>query len=257
MPTLNENRRIWQQDYDWSNRGDEWSEAWGGEDAQWYGAVLPRVHSFVTNPDGSAKAQTILEIAPGFGRWTKYLIPLCQRLIVVDLASKCIEACRQRFKACSHIEYHQNDGKSLAVVPDAAIDFVFSMDSLVHADEEVMDAYMRQLASKLTPQGVAFLHHSNFGEFSALFGKIPDHNRSRTTARQIKGVAEAAGLRCLSQEFVNWGGTELIDALSVFARADSDWKMPYRSLKNGDFMNEAGYWARLAQIYGRRSVGTR
>ena len=60
MPTVEQNRQIWNQDHDWTQQGEEWSEVWGGSEAQWFGAILPRIHAFV--PTG-----TILEIAPGFG----------------------------------------------------------------------------------------------------------------------------------------------------------------------------------------------
>jgi 2-polyprenyl-3-methyl-5-hydroxy-6-metoxy-1,4-benzoquinol methylase len=255
LPTREENRQIWQELYDWSSRGDEWSQVWGGEDMQWYAVLLPRIQTFVLDADGCPTRQTILEIAPGFGRWTKYLKNLCQKLILVDLAPKCIEACKQRFRSLSHIEYHVNDGKSLVAVPDDTVDFVFSMDSLVHADEEVIEAYLNQLAAKLRPNGVGFIHHSNFGEFVESVEKIPDHNRARTmTAEKFKSMAEAANLKCLSQELINWGTAELTDALSVFARKDADWNTSYRLLKNENFMGEAAYYKRLAALYGRQRV---
>lgn len=74
------------------------------------------------------------------------------------------------------------------------------------------------------------------------------------TAETFKRMAEAAGLRCLRQEIVNWGTNELIDAMSVFVRDESDWKTPYKQLRNDDFMNEAAYRARLAELYGKRHV---
>ena len=64
----------------------------------------------------------MLELAPGFGRATQYLKELCDRLIVVDLSERCIAACRERFAAAHNIEYHINDGTSLAMVPERAID---------------------------------------------------------------------------------------------------------------------------------------
>ena len=74
--------------------------------------------------------------------------------MVVDISERCIEACRQRFAAESHIAYHANDGRSLEMVADRSIDFVFSFDSLVHADADVIEDYLRQLGRKLTPNGV-------------------------------------------------------------------------------------------------------
>src|SRR6266478_5857216 len=107
--------------YDWKQAGEEWSEPWGASEAQWNGTIFPRIRDCV--PTG-----TILEIAPGFGRWTHFLKDLCQQLVVVDLSTKCIEACQARFADCTHITYHVNDGKSLAMIADESIDFVFSFD---------------------------------------------------------------------------------------------------------------------------------
>jgi len=109
LATAKENKELWDGTYNWKDQGHEWSVAWGGADMEWYGTILPRLHAFV--PTG-----TILEIAPGFGRWTFYLKDLCERLIVVDLSSKCIDACRKKFASCSHIDYHVNDGYSLDMI---------------------------------------------------------------------------------------------------------------------------------------------
>ena len=86
----------------------------GNSELQWHVTVLPRIARFLP-------AGTILEIAPGFGRWTHYLKDHCRELIVVDLAARCIEACRQRFASASHISYHVNDGKSLEMVHDRGL----------------------------------------------------------------------------------------------------------------------------------------
>lgn len=162
MGTIEQNKFTWDSTYDWEQQGDEWSSAWGGVDRQWYATILPRMHAFV--PTG-----TILEIAPGFGRWTKYLKDLCEDLILVDLSEQCIQTCQKRFDTCSHIKYFVNDGKSLEMIPDDSIDFVFSFDSLVHAEDDVIKAYTEQLAKKLKDDGVGFIHHSNIGEYLTYF----------------------------------------------------------------------------------------
>jgi hypothetical protein len=45
-------------------------------------AFYPRIHKYLP-------AKRILEIAPGFGRWTRFLIPSCEELKGIDLSSKC------------------------------------------------------------------------------------------------------------------------------------------------------------------------
>lgn len=246
MPTIEENRFLWDVAYDWKREGDEWSLAWGGTDMQWYSTILPRIHAFVP-------AGTILEIAPGFGRWTQFLKDLCGRLILVDLSEKCIQTCKERFGSCSHVTYYVNDGKSLDMIADEAIDFVFSFDSLVHAEDDVIEAYINQLARKLKKDGVGFIHHSNLGEYSDCFSLIRDHHwrASSMTAGRFKQYAEEAGLQCISQEIINWGGTEyLIDCITVFTRNGSTWARPNRVVRNGDFMREVEYASTLSQLYG-------
>jgi ubiquinone/menaquinone biosynthesis C-methylase UbiE len=118
MPTLEWNSQEWDTSYQWSDAGDEWSEVWGGSETQWAATLLPRVRNFLP-------ASTILEIAPGHGRWTQYLVKLCDIYIGIDLAANCIAACQERFKAASHASFFVNDGRSLPMVPDNSVDFVF------------------------------------------------------------------------------------------------------------------------------------
>ncbi len=145
--------------YDWREAGEEWSAPWGSSVAQWNGTILPRIRDSL--PTG-----TILEIAPGFGRWTHYLKDYCEKLLVVDKSSECIEACRERFAADSRVRCYLNDGRSLSMIPDSSVDFVFSFDSFVHPDREIVEAYLRELGTKLKIGGKGFIHHSNFGEYA-------------------------------------------------------------------------------------------
>jgi SAM-dependent methyltransferase len=159
--------------YDWKHQAREWSKDWGGVEMQWHGSILPRIHAFIPT-------RCILEIGPGFGRWTHFLKDLCDRLIVVDLSKNCIRAYQHRFRNSSHISYHLNDRRSLDAVADGSVDFVFRFDSLVHIEVDVIESYLKQLASKLTPNGVGFIHHSNMSEYATYFlmlKKIPSETR--------------------------------------------------------------------------------
>jgi hypothetical protein len=262
MPTVDRNLQEWGQRYEWEQQGDEWSSSWGGAEAQWFGAIFPRIHAFVP-------AGRMLEIAPGFGRWTHFLRGHCEHLTVVDMAENCINACRRRFASDSHISYHVNDGRSLEMIEDHSIDFVFSFDSLVHAEADVIDIYQRQLARKLTPNGVGFIHHSNIGEYQqdfAKMGNIPamlrpamatmgyafDNNHWRAfsmTAGLFEKYCDQHGLQCIGQELVNWGARRMIDCFSVFTRKSSVWARPNRVIRNPDFMKEADLIKRWSQVY--------
>src|SRR2546423_15457372 len=78
--------------YDWKDAGEEWSAPWGTSAAQWEHAILPRISDCIPT-------DTILEIAPGYGRWTQYLKDYCRELSIVDRIDECIKACQERFAA--------------------------------------------------------------------------------------------------------------------------------------------------------------
>ncbi|MEL7474293.1 MAG: class I SAM-dependent methyltransferase [Planctomycetota bacterium] len=238
MPTLEENLSYWQT-YNWSDGGEEWTRGFGGPDLLWSGVVYPRVRAYLP-------AEHVLELAPGHGLWTEFLRPKAKRMTLVDLAPVCIEACQKRY-GDEGMTYHVNDGRDLSMVPDESIDFCFSLHSLVHAEADVMEAYVRQLARVLTPGGMAFLHHSNIEPYIEHFdtsGPQPDRNehwRGRDmSGEKMLGFVEEAGMTTLVQERIKWGGPHLIDAYTLFGR------MP--SIEGGaNVFDNPEFWPRVGQ----------
>jgi len=243
--------------YDWKEAGEEWSEPWGSSAAQWDGAILPRIRDCLP-------AGTILEIAPGFGRWTHFLKDYCDELWAIDKSSECIDACRQRFAADAHVQCCLNDGLSLSMIPDGSVDFVFSFDSFVHTNCDVVEAYLCQLRTKLKIGGKGFIHHSNFGEYvNSPRERLPDalakpliklhildwahHRNPSMTAELFHVLCEQNGLRCITQELVNWRGRRLIDCLSLFVRSDSAEENATKIIQNPNFMREAARIRRKSQ----------
>ncbi|HWA29271.1 MAG TPA: class I SAM-dependent methyltransferase [Lacunisphaera sp.] len=264
MPDIQWNQQQWGPGTDWSQSGDGWSNAWGGPDMQWHGSLFPRVHRYLP-------AGTILEIACGFGRWTHYLKDSCQKLIAVDLVEKCVEACKVRFADSNHISYFVNDGKSLDFVADGSVDFVFSFDSLVHVEPEVIKTYVSQLPRILRKNGTAFIHHSNLGSYPAYqwSARIPKlrgllsrtgflersfHNREpRMSAALMEKFVAEAGMSVISQETVNWRTTsDMIDCFSVIANTSEPQSGKRLLLENPAFMVEAAQLVKLAPLYGRK-----
>lgn len=249
MPSIEDNLRAWGRDYDWSAGGDEWSAEWGGSGSLWRTSLRPRVQAYLP-------AGTVLEIAPGHGRWSAFLAAECRRLVLVDLAPRCVDACRLRFADVPHVECHQNDGRTLPMVGDGSIDFAFSFDSLVHAELDDLTSYLRELARVLAPDGVAFLHHSNLAAVPAARLRLaaarllpaplarrvgfPSHWRARSVSgERVLERAADVGLVCVKQERINWGGGVLLDAFSTLARRGSAWDRETEVVENRAFMEEA------------------
>lgn len=246
MPTISENLETW-GGRDWSAGGDEWSVSWGGTPSLWWSTLFPRVRGFL--PTGS-----LLEIAPGAGRVTQFLKDLCDRMDLVDLAEPCIEACRERFDAESHISYHVNDGRSLGMLAGGSVDFAISFDSLVHVEDEVIGAYLKELGRVLSADGAAFLHHSNIGAFvDPASGELTVENEhwraTSVSADRFVELCGPAGLECRTQELVNWGGQLLNDCFSLVVPKGSSSSLPLRRVENPDFMREAELAKRVAGLY--------
>ena len=245
MLTVEWNYSEWAKSHHWVEGGEEWSIAWGGSEAQWFGSLYPRLHRLLP-------AGTILEIAPGYGRWTKFLIAQCNQYIGVDLSPNCIEACQRRFASVPHARFFSNDGRSLDNVPDDGVDLIFSFDSLVHAEIDVFVAYVPAILRKLTAFGVAFLHHSNM---AALGTEADAHSRATSVSGdRIAEIVNASGGKILMQEYINWGGNVLNDCLTLLARADAYSDVAPTVLTNMRFMDEAALISQYQAPYSQLKV---
>jgi SAM-dependent methyltransferase len=245
MPSLDENKALWDGGYDWRARGEEWSVAWGGVSSQWWTTLFPRLQGYLP-------VHTVLEIAPGFGRWTHYLKDLCAELVIVDLSAEAIDHCKQRFARHPHVRAYVNDGTSLGMVDAGTVDLVFSFDSLVHVETNVMNPYLEEIARVLSPDGVAFVHHSNVGAYSAgTYDASVTHWRGRSvSAASVEAASRKLGLSCVSQEKLAWGNDQLLnDCISVITRRGSRWDRTNVIRENMSFRDEIALAKRRAELY--------
>lgn len=270
MPTVEENREKWTV-HQWVRDGHEWSPGGtpAGTDLFWFRSILPRLHAHLP-------AGTLLEIAPGFGRWTAYLAGHCARLIAVDVTERCVELCRERFAGRPGTEFHLNDGESLPMVADGSIDLAFSFDSLVHVEAAQIRAYLFELGRVLKMGGSGFIHHSNLGAYAqAGSGAIPPwiakrHWRAASvSAASFRDACRAAGLHCVSQEIINWAGRgarsdryrlpaidiPLTDCISVVAKPVGQMvEPPARVHINRRFVDEWWELLVLVSMYGAATL---
>ena len=257
MPTKEQNLKEWNEDYAWSEGGDEWSFPWGGTEGLWWWVLYPRIRDYLN-------VKTILELAPGYGRIARYLKNYCEKLILVDLSPNCIEACKKKFHTDTNIEYHVNDGYSLDMLVDNSIDFVFSFDALVHVEKDVMESYIKFLGKKLSKNGVGFIQHSNVGSFSKIgdyaFSPRPPFAvrkqwRGRTMSAELfREYSKNSGVNVINQELLNWGSSHLNDSFTLFTRDDSVFASETNIIENYDFMKNADFIKRISPAYNKKTT---
>jgi ubiquinone/menaquinone biosynthesis C-methylase UbiE len=197
--TAADNRALWNT-YDWSRRGEEWTRDSCSKERVVTELLEPNV------PSGSVA----LEVGPGGGRWTDILRQRASRLLIVDVADRALELCRERFNGCSNIEYLLTDGRTLAVA-DSTVDAIWSYDVFVHINPPDTRSYFREFGRVLKPRGRAVIHHPGDGPTK---GQRPGW-RSDLTASMVAEFCRESGLRIVHQtrELVNEG-----DALSVIEK---------------------------------------
>ena len=216
MPSLEDNRKIWST-YDWSQRGEEWSVGWGSTSLFWWSGLLPRLRPFLP-------CRRLVEIAPGHGRYTRFLADQAEEIRAVDLDEGCVEEFRKRFEGRPEITIEVTDGKTLVGVPDQWADLVFSFDSLIHADAEVMRAYIGEISRVLAPDGVAWIHHSNLAEIEGDASESPlrrVHLRDPSVSGAlVEGWAREVNLHVGLQEILPWGDDTSGDCISILVRPE-------------------------------------
>lgn len=139
-------------------------------------------------------AKTGLEIGPGGGRWTRYLLGF-GRLYVVDYHAELLAELRRNF-AQSHIVEILNNGTDFPGVPAASVDFVFSFGVFVHLDLDLIRAYLANLHGIIRPETQIVIQYGDKDKPRA------QQNRgfSDNDPRRMREAVETSGYRILEED---------------------------------------------------------
>lgn len=218
-PTLEWNK-CWNT-YDWKKNGDEWDNQAAFCNQPYKKWKKSIVDNFIyKNID---KNSIVLEIAPGHGRWTEFILKKAEETALVDVNKKCIDFCKKRFSKFKNIKYYVNDGRRLDFIKNNSVDFIFSYDSFVHMEKNVIDSYFKEFSRILKPNGKVIIHHAgkkrgglvSFLDKLGIAGKIIywlfyldksdlSGERSNISKKMIEKIVKKYNLKIVSQ--VNsWG----------------------------------------------------
>lgn len=241
MPTIEWNREMWDEPSNWIDRGDEWTfhaRTCSQHYQDWKRSV---VSTFIV-PYIGARVD-VLEVGPGHGRWTEYMVDRVHSLTLVDLSLTCIETCQKRFvDAEREITYIVNDGTDLPV-PDASIDVIWSFGTFVHIDESEIESYLGEFRRVLRPGGKFVIHHPGWFPGTPQLAAVAPHlgkpgrvltrrlsqgvwrgglDRSAMTKRRFNKLAARNGL-AVEKQLNRWGdrgqfGLAVRDMMSIGSR---------------------------------------
>lgn len=184
LPGMNSraaNTYIW-NNWDWSAKGDEWTH-----NPDWKTSV---VRNFID--PYFVETCTILEVGPGAGRWTEYLVSRCERLIGIDISVTCVKECRRRFAEFPNAVFEVGNGIDLRSLDNASVDRLWSFDVFVHINKQEFASYVAEFKRVLKPGGIGIIHHGSVGGSNGGW-------RSDVTLSDVKHFMEENDLEIKSQ----------------------------------------------------------
>lgn len=100
-----------------------------------------------------------LEIGPGGGRWTRYLLG-CDHLYAVDCHQELLDELRRNYPV-PHLQTIKNAGTDFPGVPDGSVDFIFSFGVFVHLELDAIRDYLVEIRRVLRPNGDVVIQYSD------------------------------------------------------------------------------------------------
>jgi len=149
--------------------------------------------------------QTAVEIGPGGGRWTQYLLGF-QRLYVVDYYEELLSELRRNFHRYSNVVFVHNAGTDFPGIPEGEIDFVFSFGTFVHLDAPIVEAYLHNVKAILKHGGNAVIHYADQTKVMAQENPGFSQNNPDMMRRMVRG----AGFKVLEEDLTTMWHSSLI-----------------------------------------------
>lgn len=123
--------------------------------------VKPRLgkvkDKFVTpflNPEHNA-----IEIGPGGGRWTRYLLTF-KTLYAVDYHQELLDELRMNFQN-DNIVFIKNNGTDFPSIPEKSVDYLFSFGVFVHLDVPLIEKYLQNMKTVLRANANVVIQYSD------------------------------------------------------------------------------------------------
>jgi len=149
-------------------------------------------------------AHRAVEIGPGGGRWTQYLLGF-QRVYAVDFYQPLLNELESNIDA-PNVELIKNNGVDFPGIPEGDIDYVFSFGTFVHLELDTIDAYLENIARILKPNGNVVIQYSDMGKQAARDNAgFADNDPER-----MRELVERHGYRILGEDLTSFGHSAIV-----------------------------------------------
>jgi SAM-dependent methyltransferase len=145
-----------------------------------------------------------LEIGPGGGRWTRYLLGF-RRLYVVDYYQELLDEVRSNFQRDNTV-FIRNNGTDFPGVDPASIDFLFSFGTFVHLDLHLIEAYLANMRSILKPHANVVIQYADQTKIMARINR----DFSDNTPDRMRDMVIAAGYAIAEEDLTTMWHSSIV-----------------------------------------------
>ncbi len=138
--------------------------------------------------------QVGLEIGPGGGRWTRYMLGF-KKLYVVDYYPELLRELRGRFDL-PNMQFIVNHGTDFPGVPEHSVDFILSIACFVHLEPHLIAAYLKSMKGILKPGGKVFITYSDKTKVGAQLNATFTEN----SPELMREMVTEAGFRIVEED---------------------------------------------------------
>lgn len=154
------------------------------------------------------REHTAVEIGPGGGRWTRYLLGF-RTLYVVDYYDALLKELRRSFDR-PNMRFIKNNGSDFPGIPDASVDFVFSFGCFVHLDLDIIESYLKNMRRILKPEGQILIQYS---DHTKIMSQV-NEGFSPNTPEQMRRMVMAAGFGITREDTTTMWNSSIISAVA-------------------------------------------
>jgi hypothetical protein len=136
-----------------------------------------------------------IEIGPGGGRWTRYMLGFGQ-LYGIDYHQELLDELARSFRA-PHLRLIKNNGTDFPGIADKSIDFLFSFGVFVHLNIDIMESYLGSIRRVLKSTGCAVVQYSDKTKEGA---RSAGDGFANTTPELVRPIVIRCGNRILEED---------------------------------------------------------
>ncbi len=167
------------------------------------------------------------ELACGHGRHAEQLMRLkgdrVKILYCLDVIQANVDFTSRRLSRFPQVHCLLIEGKDFQPIDTGTLTAIYCYDAMVHFSPDIVQSYLVDAHRVLKPGGRVFLHHSNLdapttgNTRETYYGKNPNA-RNHMTLDIFTKLVEAASLRILETQQIDWGGVANLDRISLLER---------------------------------------